>query len=111
MMTWLAPVSARKISPLGATVSKRGRLKSFANTFIWNPLGTVGRNPAGACALSGPLPADLVAKGGGKLGFWPWVTCAEHDSGIETRAAIPVIHFECQCMCSSLGICATQRER
>src|SRR5467141_3732271 len=76
-----APVSARKISPFGATVSQRGRLKFAANTFKRNPGGTVGRNPAGGFALSGPLPAELVANGAGSFGFWPCVTCAGTREG------------------------------
>src|SRR5260370_9570480 len=77
-----APVSARKISPLGATVSHLGRLKSAAYTFKRNPAGTVGRKPAGGFALRGPLPAELVANGTGSFGFWPCVSC---DSGEEGR--------------------------
>src|SRR5258708_28921468 len=76
-----APVSARKISPLGATVSQRGRLKSAAYTFKRNPAGTVGRKLAGGFALRGPLPAELVAKGGGSFGFWPCVTCDDAREG------------------------------
>src|SRR6266481_8456677 len=64
------------MSPFGATVSQRGCLKSAANTFKRNPAGTVGKKPAGGFARSGPLPAELVANGGGSLGFWPRVTCA-----------------------------------
>jgi hypothetical protein len=64
-----ATVSARKISQFGATVSHRGRLKFVANTLKRNPGGTVGRNPAGGFALSGPLPAELVANGAGSFGF------------------------------------------
>ena len=71
-----APVSARKMSPLGATVSQRGYLKSLANTFTRKPGGTVGKKPAGGFVPLGPLPADFVSKGGGNLGFCPCVTCA-----------------------------------
>src|SRR6267378_4467154 len=76
-----APVLATNISPFDATVSHRGLLKSFANTFTRKPCGTEGRNPAGGFTLSGPLPADWVAKGGGSFGFCPWVTCPDKISG------------------------------
>src|SRR5436309_4684134 len=71
-----APESARKISPFGAIVSQRGYLNFVANTFIWNPFGTVGRNPAGGFPISGALLADFVMNGAGSFGFWPCVTCA-----------------------------------
>jgi hypothetical protein len=78
-----APVSARKISPFGATISQRGRLKPVAKTFILNPAGTVGRNPAGALTLSGAFAADFVAYGSGNCGFFPCVTCAEIITGAQ----------------------------
>src|ERR1700745_2160167 len=97
MTTWLAPVSARKISPFGATVSKRGRLKSAAKMLMWKPDGTVGRKPCGACDLLGPLPADLVANGGGRLGFCPGVTCAGPESGTNRKAKTAASHFAYLC--------------
>src|SRR5260370_15199143 len=76
-----APVSARKISPFGATASHLGRSKFVAKIFTRNPGGTLGRNPAGGFVRSGPLPADLVANGGGSFGFCPCVTCASARQG------------------------------
>src|SRR3984893_13363845 len=82
-----APVSARKISPFGATVSQRGTLKSFAKTLTWNPGGTVGTNPAGGFVLPGPFPADLVAKGCGRVGFCRCGTSARQMEGSEKVTA------------------------
>src|SRR6267378_8414522 len=66
-----APVSATKMSLLGATISQRGLLNPVAKTFILNPAGTVGRNPWGGLTLLGELADDLVAYGAGSTGFFP----------------------------------------
>src|SRR5215470_8125 len=76
MMISPAPLSARKMSLFGATAIQRGFLKLDAKMLMWNPSGTVGRNPAGGFSPRGPLPADFVAKGAGNFGFCPCVTCA-----------------------------------
>jgi len=56
-----APISARKISPFGATISQRGLLNPVAKTFILNPAGTVGGNPAGGFTSLGEFADDFVA--------------------------------------------------
>src|SRR2546430_16995542 len=76
-----APISARKISPFGATVSHRGRLKFVANRLTRKPWGTVGKNPAGGVSFSGPLPADFVENGAGSFGFWPLWICPGNSAG------------------------------
>src|SRR5207244_11374134 len=84
-----APISARKISPFGATVSHRGRLKFVANRLTRKPWGTVGKNPAGGVSFSGPLPADFVENGAGSFGFWPLVICPGNRAGrknVQARA-------------------------
>src|SRR5262245_27997806 len=87
MTSPLPVVSARKISPFGATVSQRGLRNPFVYTFTLNPGGTAGRNPSGGFSLFGPLPADLVSKGAGSFGFSPWVTCAGKHAAIARLAA------------------------
>src|SRR5215472_1079332 len=82
-----APLSARKMSLFGAMVSQRGFLKLDAKILMWNPSGTVGRNPAGGFTPRGPLPADLVAKGAGSFGFCPCVTCAGKQAAVDKLAA------------------------
>src|SRR6266699_1112163 len=84
-----APITARKISPFGATVSHRGRLKFVANRLTRKPWRTVGKNPAGGVSFSGPLPADFVENGAGSFGFWPLVICPGNRAGrknVQARA-------------------------
>jgi hypothetical protein len=78
-------MSAKKISPFGATVSQRGLLNPVAKTLILNPAGTVGRNPAGGLTLSGAFADDFVAYGGGSCGFFACVTCAEIMTGAQSN--------------------------
>src|SRR5947209_10990750 len=80
------PMSARKMSLFGATISHRGFLKPFANTLILNPAGTVGRNPAGGATLLGALADDFVAYGAGNDGFFPCVNCAHNSPGTAMAA-------------------------
>jgi hypothetical protein len=54
---------------------------------MWNPSGTVGRNPAGGLTPRGPLPADFVANGAGSFGLCPCVTCAGKYAVINKLAA------------------------
>src|SRR5207244_11117454 len=70
-----APISARKISPFGATVSHRGRLKFVAYRLTQKPWGTVGKNRDGGVGFSGLLRVDCVEHGAGRLGVWPLVIC------------------------------------
>src|SRR6266436_8910612 len=68
-----APVSATKMSLLGATISQRGLLNPVAKTFTLNPAGTEGRNPWGGLTLLGEFADDLVAYGAGSTGFYALV--------------------------------------
>jgi hypothetical protein len=85
MMISPAPVSARKISLFGATMSQRGLLNPVAKTLVLNPAGTVGRKPSGGLTLLGELADDFVAYGDGKAGFFPWVNCAEIKAGTHSN--------------------------
>src|SRR5215472_3479996 len=61
-----AKLSATKISPLGATRTKRGPSKPFANSLTTNPVGTLNFAFGGRATTSGPFPAERLACGGGK---------------------------------------------
>src|SRR6202795_2628898 len=73
------------MSPLGATVIKRGSLKSVAKMFTRKPGGTLGKKPSGGLVSSGGFPDDRVAKGAGSFGFRPLVTCAPKSDGRKSR--------------------------
>jgi hypothetical protein len=57
--------SATKRSPLGATTSARGSLRSEAKSSAWKPGGTFGK-AAGRATIRGKLFADRVANGFGR---------------------------------------------
>src|SRR5258708_12648069 len=70
-----APVSATKMSLLGATISQRGLLNPVAKTFTLNPAGTVGRNPWGGLTLLVEFPDYLLAYRPRTTCFFPLVNC------------------------------------
>ncbi len=53
-----APVSATKMSPLGAVRSRRGPERPLANGLTSKPAGTLSWAPAGARTTLTVLPAD-----------------------------------------------------
>ena len=60
---WPLPVSATKISPFGATLSRRGSLRPSATRSILKPGGTCSETPAGRGTTRAPQEADGVAPG------------------------------------------------
>ncbi len=61
-----APVSDTKMSPLGATRSRRGFVKPEANRRTVNPAGTDSVASDGCATTFGEFPTDRVLKGAGK---------------------------------------------
>src|SRR5882762_1318247 len=80
-----APVSATKMSLLGATISQRGLLNPVAKTFTLNPAGTEGRNPWGGVTFRREFGDDLVAYGAGSASFFACVKYAEINAGAKSN--------------------------
>ena len=92
------------MSPFGARSATRGLSASLANTLTVKPCGTVGMLPFGRASTRGPLPALLVANGGGmsvSLIWWMrpgWLSSQEpwRSLGVAARIGAAAVTVPCR---------------